>query len=236
MTDGLLPFIVPVADPQALAARERSLASLADSVRRLIDHSLRTEVEDGELDAVAAGIDALTDRLGAAVTPAPLGLVVSSDGRLRDHGNPAVGLRNPMAPPLRIERGIDATARCTVTLGAPYEGPPGHVHGGVVALVLDQVLGTVPPLVGKPGMTAYLNITYRRPTPLGVPLTVSAAPVEVGEWKVLVRGDIRGADGGLMAEAEGLFVVPKFARYRGAVPQSDAGDFDSPHVGERAVN
>lgn len=234
MTDGLLPFIVPVDDPVALAAREGSLGALADAVRRLIDVSVRTEVDDAELDRVAAGIGELADRLEAEASATPLGLVVSSDGRLRDHGNPAVGLRNPMAPPLRIARGEDGSAQCTITLGAPYEGPPGHVHGGVVALVLDQVLGTVPPLVGKPGMTAYLNVTYRRPTPLGAALTVSADPVEVGEWKVLVRGDIRTADGEITAEAEGLFVVPRFARHRGAAPQSDAGDFDSEHFGGRA--
>lgn len=231
MTDGLLPFIIPVADPEALARREQALGALADSVRRLIDVSIRTEVSDEELSALTGRVHEVADGLESVAGPAPLGLVVSSDGRLRDHGNPAVGLRNPVAPPLRIERHTDSSATCSIVLGAPYEGPPGHVHGGVIALVLDQVLGTVPPLLGKPGMTAYLNITFRNPTALGVPLEVRAYPAEVGQWKVLVRGEIRDPQGQVTAEAEGLFVVPKFARHHGATPHSDAGDYDATSFG-----
>ena len=52
-------------------------------------------------------------------------------------------------------------------LGAAYEGPPGLVHGGVSALVLDQVLGEAAGAGGKPGMTGTLTLRYRQGTPLG---------------------------------------------------------------------
>ena len=142
-------------------------------------------------------------------------------------------MRNPIAPPLRIERGADGRSATTrFELGAPYEGPPGHVHGGWVAVVLDQVLGTIAALGGRPGLTAYLNLTYVRPTPLG-PLSCEGWVVEATERKTLVRGRILDEAGATTAEAEGLFVIPAWALDALAIPQSDAGDFPAPAgVGE----
>ena len=56
-------------------------------------------------------------------------------------GNVVIGMRNPVAPPLAIERDADGGVFADFHLGAAYEGPPGHVHGGVAALILDHVLG-----------------------------------------------------------------------------------------------
>ena len=91
-------------------------------------------------------------------------------------------------------------------------------------MVLDQVLGAVAASADKPGLTAYLNVTYRRPTPLG-PLSCHGEVVEVSEWKTKVRGEMRDREGNVTAEAEGLFVVPTFARALFAQPQSDAADY-----------
>ncbi|WP_435873348.1 PaaI family thioesterase [Nocardia farcinica] len=52
-------------------------------------------------------------------------------------------------------------------LGAAYEGPPGCVHGGVSALVLDQLLGAVAQRPGEPAVTGTLTVRYLRPVPLG---------------------------------------------------------------------
>ena len=60
---------------------------------------------------------------------------------MRIHGKTVVGLRNPIAPALPEDREIDeGVFRYRMHLGAPDEGPPGHVHGGATALVLDQAL------------------------------------------------------------------------------------------------
>lgn len=227
MTDGLFPIVLPVDDPDGLAEQEQAYGALAESVRRLIDLTVRTQIPAEDAHDVAWEVDELTRRLAAEAQEGPLGLQAASDGRLRDHGNPAVGLRNPLAPPLRIEKHPDHSASCTVVLGAAHEGPPGHVHGGIIALVLDQVLGTVPALAGKPGLTAYLTLTYRRPTPLGT-ITAQAHIAETTGRKTLVRGDLRDAHGAVTVEAEGLFITPTFALDALAQPQSDAGDFDPP--------
>ena len=58
--------------------------------------------------------------------------------------------------------------------GRPYEGPPGHVHGGFVAAAFDEVLGFVQSTTGQPGMTGTLTIRYRKPTPLDTDLRFEA--------------------------------------------------------------
>lgn len=228
MTDGFFEAPHPVEDVEALRVLEEAQRALAEATRRLVDGCVRTRLDAGRLLEVGRSVDRLAGTLLEDAHPGPLGLQVSSDGLLRDHGSPGVGMRNPVAPPLVLQKETSPpTARTTFEIGAAYEGPPGHAHGGVIALVLDQVLGVVPALRGKPGLTAYLNVTYRRPTPLGR-LGCEAWVAEAGEWRTLVKGHLLDADGRVTAEAEGLFVVPRMAREAGAWPLSDAGEFMAP--------
>src|SRR6185436_18331747 len=85
--------------------------------------------------------------------------------------SPLIGLSNPIAPPmvLRVEGDV---VRGTVTFGAAYEGPPRHVHGGLIAAAFDEVLGFAQSMTGNPGMTGTLTIKYRKPTPLHTELRV----------------------------------------------------------------
>src|SRR6478752_6929708 len=62
-------------------------------------------------------------------------------GRPLAWANPAVGLRNAIAPPMIIHHEADGRAWSDFTLSGAYEGPPGWVHGGICALVLDHILG-----------------------------------------------------------------------------------------------
>lgn len=226
MTAGTFPSPFPVEDPAALTAQEQAYAALAQSVRGLVDATLRTRVAPEDVPALAARVEELTAELLTESQEEPLGLETCSDGRLRDHGNAMVGARNPLAPPLAIEWDGE-TATATGTLGPAYEGPPHHVHGGIIAAVLDQVLGHVPAALGRPGMTAYLNTTYERPTPLG-PVSVRARLVAQDGWKMTVTGELVLPDGEVSARAEGLFVVPRWARQYVWTPTGDAGDFEAP--------
>ncbi len=226
MTSGTFESPFPVEDREALTAQEQAYAGLAASVRQLVDACLRTRVAPGSAQELTDRLDAVTEALLAESQDGPLGLETCSDGRMRDHGNAMVGARNPLAPPLVIEWDGE-TATATGTLGPAYEGPPHHVHGGIIAAVLDQVLGDVPAALGRPGMTAYLNTTYERPTPLG-PVSVRARLVAQDGWKMAVTGELVLPDGEVSARAEGLFVVPRWARQYVGTPTGDAGDFEAP--------
>ena len=82
------------------------------------------------------------------------------------------------------------------------------MHGGIVALLFDAVLGRANHHAGTTGMTMYLDIDYRGATPLLEPIVVTGRPVRVDGRKVWTQGAIH-ADGRLCATAEGLFVTPE---------------------------
>ena len=111
---------------------------------------------------------------------------------------------------LRAKICCSVVVRSDFHLGAAYEGPPGSVHGGVLALILDQMLGEAAGAGGKPGMTATLTLSFRQRTPLG-DLQTSAWIEKVDGIKTWARGEIVGPEG-VTVEAEGLFILPKWAR------------------------
>ena len=199
--------------------RQRALyGPLADAVRDLVDATIRTEVDDAEIRAVQSEIEAATARLRRRQLNGAYGVRFSTDGRGRPWGNPVVGLRNAIAPPLVIEHDASGRAWSEFHLAAAFEGPPGLVHGGVSAMILDQMLGEAASAGGKPGMTGTLTLRYRRGTPLG-DLRAEAWIERAEGIKTWVRGHLADADG-VTVEAEGLFILPRWARerVRGAGP------------------
>ncbi len=196
---------------EEMVEHDRVFGALAQRTREFIDASLHTVVDHAEIEEVTAMLEAMTARLRKESDPSYLGVKIGPDGSGRNHGNAVVGLRNPFAPPLKVEKTEDGTAFAAFRLGAAYEGPPDLVHGGVSALILDQMLGEAAAAGGAPGMTGRLNLTYRRPTPLG-DLSAKAWIHEVDGHKTTVRGHIMAPDGEPTVEAEGLFILPRWAR------------------------
>ncbi|NBH07341.1 PaaI family thioesterase, partial [Amycolatopsis sp. SID8362] len=81
-----------------------------------------------------------------------------------------------------------------VLLGSAHEGPPGRVHGGWVAAVLDHVLGRATAAAGYPGMTASLTVDYHRGTPYAVPLVAGGRLVRREGRKLHASGTLRAGD------------------------------------------
>ena len=78
------------------------------------------------------------------------------------------GPHNPHGLRLRFER-EHAIVRTRFTLGPGYDGPPGLLHGGLQALVADEVAGwTLLGLRGRIGLTTSLQIRYVTGMKLGV--------------------------------------------------------------------
>ena len=183
---------------------------LADSVRKLVDATIRTEVDADEVAAVKAQIDAATGRLQAQQIDGPFGVQYTTGGDRMAWGNPVIGIRNPFAPPLVIERDGSGAAFTDFDLGAPYEGPPGHVHGGISALVLDHVLGEAASDGETPRFTGTITMRYLRTTKLGR-LHAEARIDRTEGVKTHVVGHLADEDG-ITVEAEGVFIMPRWAR------------------------
>lgn len=207
-------------DAEEIARQVALYGPFTAAVRELVDATIRTEVDDDEVRAVQAEVEALVARLRKQQLDGPYGVRFGATGRGRPWGNSVVGLRNPIAPPLVVQRDESGRAWCDFHLGAAYEGPPSLVHGGVSALILDQMLGEAAGAGGKPGMTARLTLHYRRATPLGD--LRAEAWIERSEGiKTWARGHIADAEG-VTVEAEGLFILPKWARERLAAHEEKA--------------
>jgi acyl-coenzyme A thioesterase PaaI-like protein len=185
--------------------------TLTASVRRLIDATIRTEVEAAAIEAAKVKIDSATAQLSDTLMSGSFGVQSTSDGRSIALGNVVIGLRNPVAPPLVIHDDADGAVHSDFVLGAAYEGPPGMVHGGVCALVLDHVLGATAHQPGRPAVTGTLTLRYLRGTPLGQPLHARARVERIDGTKTFAVGHIADAEG-VTVQAEGVFIHPRKAQ------------------------
>ena len=118
--------------------------------------------------------------------------------------SPVVGPLNPIAAPVTFTFDGERMSG-SGTLGAPYTGPPGTVHGGVVAMVLDELLGAVNACLGLGAYTGTLTIRYERPTPIGAELAFDAWVDRTEGRKVFTVGTI-SAGGDVTARADGVFI------------------------------
>jgi uncharacterized protein (TIGR00369 family) len=123
--------------------------------------------------------------------------------------SPVYGPGNPVAPPMVATDSADGRATGRVTVGKMHEGPPGLVHGGVVATLLDHVLARAVRAAGRGGLTATLTVTYRRPVQLGVPLVATAEMGTTDGRRTTATARLAAEDdpATTLAEAEGLFVA-----------------------------
>ncbi len=184
---------------------------LARAVRTLIDATVRTDADEATIRAATADIEAVTETLAPLRRNGWQPLRHADTGRPILFTNPAAGGRNPIAPPMVIHHEIDGRCWSDFTLGAAYEGPPGAVHGGISALVLDHLLGEAASGgLTKPRFTGTITLRYLRRTPLG-PLHAEAHVEETDGHKTYARGFISDADG-RSVEAEGVFITPAWAR------------------------
>ncbi|MBS0287941.1 MAG: PaaI family thioesterase [Proteobacteria bacterium] len=100
----------------------------------------------------------------------------------------------------------------------PYhEAFPGILNGGIIGTLLDchsnwtaayflmlQSKAKTPPCT----VTAYFNVTLKRPTPSDIPVHLEASVKEIKEDRALIQASLFSQDK-LCATCEGLFVAVK---------------------------
>nr|WP_253945681.1 PaaI family thioesterase [Nocardioides sp. zg-DK7169] len=135
----------------------------------------------------------------------------SGEGATRH--DPVTGPENALAPPLHLVGQEDGSVSGTVRLGVLYQGPPGCVHGGVSALLLDHTLGVANAWAGAAGMTGTLTVRYHAPVPLHEDLVVRGRQERVEGRKIWTVGTIE-RDGEVLVSTEGLFIDALMPRPR----------------------
>jgi hypothetical protein len=151
------------------------LETLAPVLRTLTGTLLALEAEDDRVEALIGHLRAAEQSLAelAPADPSPrVGPEYRPDQRVYlDHGRD-IGCFNPCFPEYEIRvRGAQASG--TVVFPLAYEGPPGLVHGGFLALFFDCIVQHHNCEYGVAGKTTSITVEYRRPTPLSQPLEFS---------------------------------------------------------------
>ncbi|WP_433830122.1 PaaI family thioesterase [Actinoplanes sp. CA-015351] len=191
-----------------LLERREAISDLGDALRLLIEHATATEAPTDELRRAAERIRQATGPLGERIrTRSEVAAADDLLGGVRMY-NPVIGRGSALAPPVHIESSA-GVAVGTCTLGLAYEGPPMYAHGGVSAMLLDQMLGHAVTSSGNPGMTVRLDTAYRKPVPLMTALRLTAEVSQVEGRRVTAVGAIATAErpDEALVTATGLFVA-----------------------------
>lgn len=201
-------------DAELLAAKE-----LATAVRTLCDRVIRLPAGESTA-ALAARVEELAAQLEHQVRasevpwyyddPRTTRRVVERMRRLGD-GRDELSDFNPMMPPLRI-RMQDGRLAGHVVVGPAFTGPPGLVHGGTQATMLDHIMGMLVAGTGTPAVTGRLEVDYRRGAPIGAELELAAEIESIDGRKIRVRGTISHA-GEVCATGQALFITVAPASY-----------------------
>ncbi|ONM47155.1 PaaI family thioesterase [Nocardia donostiensis] len=86
-------------------------------------------------------------------------------------------------------------------------GGNGAVHGGVLPLLFDDLMGMIVHYAGRPiSRTAYLHVNYRKVTPLETPLTVRGRVERIDRRKTFTSAELTDAEGTVLADCEALMV------------------------------
>jgi hypothetical protein len=153
------------------------VVELAEVLRDLTSTVLSLERAPDELRPLIGVLRTAQQRL-AGEMPGNLAPRIGSDAHddqrvYVDHSRD-VGTYNPCFPVYEFSC-ADDEGLGSVEFPLCYEGPPGLVHGGFLAVFFDCVLQQLNCDLGLTGKTADLSLQYRRPTPLLTPLAVHAS-------------------------------------------------------------
>ena len=98
-------------------------------------------------------------------------------------------------------------------LGEEYQGGSGFLHGGIIALLLDEAMGKAARFHGAHAVTADLRIEYKKPIRVNTEIVVEGFVTRREGRQLYHEGEIRNEAGELLARGEGRFVVIDLEKY-----------------------
>jgi len=202
-----------MSDPTTLLdARVRAATAMRRLNHAMVERSLDLELLDelaSTAERLVRAVESQPERIhpfkGAAnfSMPAPYERAAEPKNLFSD--SIVSGRANPMSMEASLWSDGDE-AVMEVVLGAAFEGAPDRAHGGIMAALIDELMGQVLGIIGTPAFTGRLTVTYRNPTPLGVPMIGRARATEHKGRKITMTAEMRAGDL-LIAEAEALFIT-----------------------------
>jgi uncharacterized protein (TIGR00369 family) len=119
----------------------------------------------------------------------------------------ACGLENPAGLRLRFYDNGKDQVFTSFSIEPTHAGYPGMAHGGIVAAILDEVGGRTV-MIGCPDhffVTARMEVRFRKPVPVGVPLEATGWLVRHSSSRTLAHAEIHAGSKDILAEADILY-------------------------------
>ena len=129
------------------------------------------------------------------------------------------GPANPTGMHLEFFITDDGSVVCLPAVPDTFEGPPGYVHGGIIATLLDEAMSKAVRVRGHTAMTRQMDVEYLRPVPSGVPIRIEARLVHSEGRKHWTEAKILNAHGVTLAAGKGLFVEVRASRVTAGRPE-----------------
>ncbi len=174
-------------------------ARFVAAMRRLQDLAVSVDPGESTWDEAAGRAEDLVGLL--EVFPAPEG--VAPAGRV-----PSLpGMGSLLMPPWRITRFEPDGVTMRGRFSRFHVGGNSAVHGGVLPLLFDWMCGMVVHAANRPiSRTAFLNVDYRKVTPIDAPLVARGRIDSAEGRKAFISAELTDADGAVLAEAHALMV------------------------------
>ena len=146
----------------------------------------------------------------AAFDPRAYDQVCFACGDRNPHGLRMRFQLDPDAPPQ------DATVLCRYHPREADQGFPGVLHGGILVTLMDESMAWAMWAKSEAlGVTAKMDVRYRRPAPAGVHLLVRARVLTDRGRRLEVESTVSTEDGSRIAEATALFLrLPEAEEHR----------------------
>ena len=185
---------------------------IASSMKSITEELVRMDASTDELASYAAELAALAERIrqhGKRDFPAMLARLFQGDASRQDlldvlDFEILTGRSTPLSLPLELW--LDGqTVRGKANYGLPWQGPPGRVHGGVLALTMDILLAKTQDFFPNLGMTGTLNLRYLAATPLNTDVTLESNVQRIEGRKLFCEGRVLVGDH-VSVEATGIWI------------------------------
>ncbi len=122
---------------------------------------------------------------------------------------PFTGPSSPWSVEPDVRRNGDGV-RATMTFQSAHEGAPQRCHGGIVAGMFDDVLGSVLGVMGIGAFTGELTVRYEAPVPLHRELVCLCRIDRIDGRKLFLSGELMDGDE-VLCRTKATFIQPRTA-------------------------
>ena len=186
---------------------------IGEALAQVTDRMVRCDASLADLAVIAADLEAVAAKTGGFGRRSQAAIYEKFFNRTASRQDVLdildyeifTGRSTPISPPMTLWLDGDRV-RGRANLGLPFQGPPGRVHGGVIAAMLDVLMAKTQDLSGSVGVTGTLNIRFIRATPLKTDIDMEAKILRVEGRKLFCEGRFF-VNGEQTVHAEGVWIA-----------------------------